>query len=85
MTKVKKRDGRLEEFKESKIVAACKKAGATARQASDIAKDVSAKVVGKVTVTAEEISKMVVKSLKEVNKNAAGTFVKFKKKLSRKK
>jgi transcriptional regulator NrdR family protein len=84
--KIKKRDGRLEEFIESKIVAGVKKAGATAEEATHVAKEVSAKVANKVEVTAEELSNMVVASLKKVNKAAADEFVKYRdKKLKAKK
>lgn len=81
MVKVKKRDGSLEEFMELKILTACKKAGATAKEAADVAKNVSMKVVKKTVVTSEEIAKMVVDSLKKANKTAADAFVKFRKKV----
>ena len=77
MVKVKKRDGKFEEFVESKIVAGVKKAGATAEQAGHVAKEVAEKVARKTEVTAEEMSDMVVTSLKKVNKAAADEFVKF--------
>lgn len=86
MVKVKKRDGSFEAFVESKIVAAVKKAGATAEEATRVAKEVSAKVARKVEVTADELSDMVVASLKKVNKAAADEFAKVKdKKLKAKK
>ena len=77
MVKVKKRDGSFEEFVESKIVAGVKKAGATAEEAAQVAKEVTAKVVKKAEVTAEELSNMVVASLEKVNKVAADEFAKF--------
>jgi transcriptional regulator NrdR family protein len=86
LVKVKKRDGSLEAFVESKIVAAVKKAGATAEEAARVAKEVYTKVAHKVEVTADELSDMVVASLKKVNKAAADEFVKVRdKKLKAKK
>jgi transcriptional regulator NrdR family protein len=77
LVKVKKRSGKIEEFVESKIVAGVKKAGATAEQAGRVAKEVAGKVVHKTEVAAEEMSEMVVSSLKKVNKAATDEFVKF--------
>jgi transcriptional regulator NrdR family protein len=77
LVKIKKRDGRLEEFAESKIVAGLRKAGATAEEATHIAKEVAEKVAHKAEVTAEELSNMVVASLKKVNRVAAGEFAKY--------
>lgn len=77
MVKIKKRDGRIEEHVESKIVAGVKKAGATAKEAAQVAKEVVEKVAHKGEVTAEELSTMVVASLRKVNKKAADEFVKF--------
>jgi len=86
LVKIKKRDGSFEEFVESKIVAGVKKAGATAEEAAQVAKEVSAKVAKKAEVTSEELSNLVVASLKKVNKAAADEFVKFRdKKLKAKK
>jgi len=79
MVKVKKKSGTLEEFMKVKIVSVCQRAGATAKEAGGVAEDVSKKVVKKTMVTSEEIGKMVVDSLKKVNKAAADTFAKFKK------
>jgi transcriptional regulator NrdR family protein len=77
MVKVKKRDKRTEELVESKIVAGVKKAGATAEEAAHVAKEVTEKVAHRGEVTAEELSTMVVTSLRKVNKKAAEEFVKF--------
>ena len=79
MVKVKKKDGSLEEFMENKVVAGVKKAGGTAKEAVDVAREVSGKLVKKTVVTTEEIAKMVVDSLKRVNKKVADAFVKFRK------
>jgi len=75
MVRVKKKDGNLEEFMENKIVVGVKKAGGTAKEAVDVARDVSGKIVKKTVVTTEEIAKMVADSLKRVNKKVADTFV----------
>jgi transcriptional regulator NrdR family protein len=86
VVKIKKRNGSIEDFVESKIVAGVKKAGATAEEAAHVAKEVTAMVAHKTEVTAEELSNMVVTSLKKVNKAAANEFVKFRdKKLKTKK
>lgn len=77
MAKVKKRDGTVEEFVQSKIVKGVRKAGATAQQATQVAKEVSAKIAGKTEVTAQQLSRHVVTSLGKVNKTAADDFVKF--------
>ena len=77
LVKVKKRNGKLEEFVESKIVAGVKRAGATAEEAGRVAKEVAGKVAHKTEVAAEEMSDMVVSSFKKVNKAAADEFVKF--------
>jgi hypothetical protein len=53
MVKVKKRDGRIEEYIESKLVAGVKKAGATAEEAAHVAKEVAEKVAHKGDVAAE--------------------------------
>jgi transcriptional repressor NrdR len=77
MVKIKKRDGRIEEYAESKIAAGVKKAGATAEEAARVAKEVAEKVARRGEVTAKELSKMVVTSLRSVNKRASEEFVKF--------
>jgi len=79
MVKVKKKDGSLEEFMEKKVVASVKKAGGTVKEAVDVAREVSGKVVKKTVITTEEIAKIVVDSLKKVNKKVADAFVKFRK------
>jgi len=77
MVKVKKRVGRIEEYVESKIIAGVKKAGATAEEATQVAKEVAEKVAHKGEVSAEELSTLVVTSLRKVNKKASEEFVKF--------
>lgn len=77
MVKVKKRDGSVEEFVESKIVAGVRKAGATAKEAEQVAKEVSKTVARRTEVAAADLSKMVVTSLEKVNKAAAAEFTRF--------
>ena len=77
MVEVKKRDGSLEEFVESKIVAGVKKAGATAEQAGRVAKEVSEKGARKTEVAAEDNAEKVGTPPKKANKKAADEFVKF--------
>ncbi len=67
MVKVKKRDGRLEEFMESKIVEGIKKAGATAEEASQVAKKITKRMEDNTEsvlqiseVTTEVLSRMVI-------------------------
>jgi hypothetical protein len=77
MVKVKKRIGKTEEYLESKIIAGCKKAGATAEEAAKVAKEASMKVGKMAVVDAEKLSDMVVESLRKVNKDAADAFHEF--------
>lgn len=74
---MKKRDGKWEEYVESKVVAAAKASGATAREAAQVAKEVTAKLAKKAEVDAEELSEIVVKTIEKVNKAAAKEFVRF--------
>lgn len=84
MTKVRKRSGRLQTFNKNKIVRACKKAGASTKSAVMVAEEV-AKKVGKGTVRAQRLSKLVIASLQKVNKRATRNFVAYvKKKYSKK-
>lgn len=84
MAKVRKRNGALQAFNKSKIVKACKKAGVSTKSAMAVAEEV-AKKVGKATIRAERLSKLVVASLRKRNKRAAQSFVAYvKKKYSKK-
>ena len=75
MVKVRKREGRLEEFDESKIRAGVRKAGATAEESAFIAGEVSEKFAHMTEVASEEISDMVTASLSKINKAEAEKFV----------
>jgi 2-phosphoglycerate kinase len=60
--------------------------GISAEEAAKVAKEVSLKVANKAEVTMEELSNIVVSSLRKVNKAVADEFVKFRdKKLKAKK
>lgn len=76
MGKVRKRNGKLQTFNESKIVRAVKKAGASAKVALAVADEVS-KNVGKTTIRAERLSKLVISTLRRKNKRAAASFVSY--------
>ena len=65
MVKVKKRKGTTEEFLESKIIAGCKRAGATAEEAAKVAKEATIKAAKMAVVDAEKLSDIVVESLKK--------------------
>jgi len=75
LVKVRKREGRLEEFDESKIASGVRKAGATAEEASFIAGEVSEKLAYMTEVASEELSDMVAASLGKINKAEAEKFV----------
>ena len=77
LVKVKKRSGKFEEFVESKITAGVKRAGATAEEAERVVKAVSWDLAYETEITAEELSNVVVRSLKKINKTAADEFVKY--------
>ena len=77
MAKVKKRDGGWEEYAESKVAAAARGSGATAKEAAQVAKEVTAKLAKKAEISAEELSEIVIKSIEKVNKAAAKEFVRF--------
>jgi len=77
LVRVRKRDGRFEDFIEAKIVAGVKRTGATAEEAARVVKEVSGKVARRTEIAAEELSEMVIASLRKVNKVAADEFVKF--------
>jgi transcriptional regulator NrdR family protein len=74
---VKKKDGRIEDFMDSKLIAGVQKAGATSEQAALVAKEVKDRLVGRELVTTEELSAMVVPALARVNPAASAAFVKY--------
>ena len=74
MVKVKKRDGKIEDFKLSKIVAGCEKAGSNAEQALCVATEILTSVADKTVVPAVELSDMVVSELRKFNETASEAF-----------
>ena len=74
MVKVKKRDGKIEDFKLSKIVAGCEKAGSNAEQALCVATEILTSVADKTVVPAVELSDRVVSELRKVNETASEAF-----------
>jgi transcriptional regulator NrdR family protein len=85
MVRVKKKDGKTEDFKESKIQASVQKAGATVEQAIQVAKTVTAKVAKLAEVTTAKIAEYVVAALRTLNKKAADAYVAYREKLKQKK
>lgn len=75
--KVKKKDGRLEDFMDSKLIAGCQKAGATSEQAALVAKEVKEKLIGREQVTTDELAGMVIPALAKVNPVASAAFAKY--------
>jgi transcriptional regulator NrdR family protein len=78
MTKVWKRNGKMQAFSKAKILKSCRKSGASAQQAKHVAEKVAAKVKSRRVVKAQDLSKIVISSLRGVNKRAAASFVKYK-------
>jgi len=79
MVKVKKKDGRIEEFMEAKIIKGCEKAGASVKEAAKVAEGVALKVTRFTIVTTDEIAKAVVDSLEKINEKAAESYKNFRK------
>jgi transcriptional regulator NrdR family protein len=75
LTKIRKRDGRTEEFDAQFVSAGVAKAGATVREAVQVAKEVSLKVSKKSEISSDELSETVSESLRKINKTAAEEFV----------
>ena len=84
MVKVRKRDGRIEEFMKSKIINGCEKAGATAKEAAKVAEEVAVEVTRFTIVTTDEIAKFVADSLEKINKKAADAYKNFREEKSSK-
>ena len=77
MVKVKKRDGKIEEYLESKVVTSIRRAGASDKEAARVAKQVSKMVAHRRVITSDDLADMVIASLIKVNKSAAGNYIKF--------
>jgi len=89
MAKVRKRNGRLEEFDKNKIVASVMKAGATKREANRVANRVHRRALatgvqcksisrrGRPEIASPTISCEVASRLREVNRPVANRFVRY--------
>jgi transcriptional regulator NrdR family protein len=77
LVKVKKRNGKIEEYLESKIVTSVERAGANDKEAAHVVKEISKKLAHKRVVTSDDLSNMVAASLSKVNKAAAGNYIKY--------
>jgi transcriptional regulator NrdR family protein len=80
MVKIKKRDGRIENFIQSKMESSIEKAGATVEQAKEVTKTVAAKIAEMVEVSTALLSDYVVAALRKINKKAAEAYVAYEKK-----
>jgi transcriptional regulator NrdR family protein len=79
MIKVIKKDGSLQDYKESKIVKACIGAGSPLPISKAVAKMVSEKVKGKTKIKSSEIKAMVFAIFNKLGK-VPSNWIKFKKK-----
>ncbi|MBI2173387.1 MAG: hypothetical protein HYT73_04260 [Candidatus Aenigmarchaeota archaeon] len=79
MTKIWKRNGKMQAFSKAKVLKSCKKSGASMQQARYVADKVAVKVKSKRVMKAQELSKMVMSTLRSTNKRAAAGFLKYKK------
>lgn len=75
--KVKKRDGKLENFDKSKIIRSCKKVGVKEGLAKDIANIVETEIYDGITTT--EIRAFVLKELERKDSKAAINFRNYRK------
>ncbi len=77
MTRVRRRDGKLVNFDASNVSASVAKAGASVKEAVQVAKEVSRKVARRAVIPAEDLSEVVATELRKVNKVAAKEFVRY--------
>jgi transcriptional regulator NrdR family protein len=75
--KVKKRDGKLEDFDGSKLKRGLMRSAATEKEAEAVLADVVKQLGDTPVVDARRLSVMVVDSLRNVNEHAADEFVAF--------
>jgi len=74
--KVKKKDGKLEDFNKNKIIKGCKKSGASAKLANEIATVVRNKAYDGILTS--EIRTIVLRELEKKDKKSAMEFRSFK-------
>ncbi len=77
MVKVRKRDGRIEEFIPEKLVVSMIKAGAPPDVAREIARKIEERIKDKEEVHTNELREMVLKELKERNKEWYDNWIVF--------
>jgi transcriptional regulator NrdR family protein len=75
--KVKKRDGKLEEFDKNKIIRVCKRAGASEKEANDAVESINNEIYD--GISTEEIRLLVLRELHRRNERAAFAFRDYKK------
>jgi len=75
--KVKKKDGKLEEFDKNKIIRVCKRAGSSEKEAEDIVESISGEIYD--GISTEEIRLLVLEELQRKNERAAHAFRDYKK------
>jgi len=75
--KVKKRDGKLEDFDKNKIIRACKKVGCSQKEANDIVESITDEIYD--GISTEEIRLLVLRELHRRNERAAYEFREYKK------
>lgn len=75
--KVKKRDGREEDFSKMKIVAALVKAGASVSLAEEIASECESRFMGRESVESSEIKEFVLSVLRERERSAYDNWLRF--------
>jgi len=74
--KVRKKDGKLEDFNKNKVIKGCKKAGASSKLANEVVTVVSNEVYDGMPTT--EIRAIVLRELERKDKKSAIEFRKFK-------
>ena len=79
MTKVWKRNGKIQAFSKTKVLKSCRKCGASVQQSTHVAENVALKVKTRRVVKAQKLSRIIISSLRSTNKRAAVSFAKFKK------
>jgi transcriptional regulator NrdR family protein len=77
LTKVRKRDGREEEFSKMKIVSALIKAGSSVELADKIAEECESVFGGKDYVETSEIREFVLSKLRDVDKQSYENWLRF--------
>lgn len=78
MTKIWKRNGKMQAFSRAKVLKSCRKSGASMQQAKHVSERVAGKVKSRRVVRAQNLSKIIISELRRVNKRAANSFVKYK-------